>query len=715
MTVGLRPPDAPRAMPVQSFRQWVRPTRQPPHVPRILLRRILVLGGALALAGLATYEVFRVLVFRGLTGLELVLLILFATLVPWIALSLTNALAGAWAQLTTRKGKVEPAPTGPTPPLRELTALLIPTHNEEPARIVANIEAITTSLAETGELAHFHVVVLSDSTDADAWIAEEEAILHLRDRLDGAAWIFYRHRPKNVDLKAGNVADWVRRFGAPYAHFVVLDADSLMEGETLVRLAATMERQPHVGVIQTIPIVVGGVTLFARLQQFANRVYGPLIANGLAWWNGADGNYWGHNAIVRTVAFAEAAGLPHLKGPKPFGGHVLSHDFVEAALVRRGGWAVRLAPALSGSYEESPPSIVDLATRDRRWCQGNLQHLAVVTARGLRPVSRLHFVTGVFAYLASPLWLAFLVVGMLVSLQARFVTSEPVTSGFRLLGMPAQDFLRARRLFLIMMAVLLAPKFIALALLLTKRHLRRGCGGAARASVSVALESLTSALIAPIMMLVQSRAVTAVALGRDVGWKVQRRGGVISSREIIRRHLWHTVFGVTMALAAWLVSPSLFIWMIPIAIGLVLAIPISAVTAQPRAGRLAWRAGFFRTPEESMPPPVLATATSAMAAVPEGEAIARLAEDPRLFAVHRVDLPPPRHPGEPIDADLLVARVTLDEAASIDGALQNLTVHQKVVALNDLAALTCAVELRRLSLLGRHRPGSETAAARIGG
>ena len=565
-------------------------------------------------------------------------------------------------------------------------------------------------------MAHFHVVVLSDSTDADAWIAEEEAILHLRDRLVGASWIFYRHRPKNVDLKAGNVADWVRRFGAPYAHFVVLDADSLMEGETLVRLAAADGGQPHVGVIQTIPIVVGGVTLFARLQQFANRVYGPLIANGLAWWNGADGNYWGHNAIVRTVAFAEAAGLPHLKGPKPFGGHVLSHDFVEAALVRRGGWAVRLAPALSGSYEESPPSIVDLATRDRRWCQGNLQHLAVVTARGLRPVSRLHFVTGVFAYLASPLWLAFLVVGMLVSLQARFVTSEPVTSGFRLLGMPAQDFLRARRLFLIMMAVLLAPKFIALALLLTKRHLRRGCGGAARASVSVALESL------------DVRADRADHDARAVA-------GGDGRRARSRRRMEGSTPGRCDLTARNHPSP-------PVAHGVRChdgARRVARLTVvvhlddpdrhRPRAGdpdlsgdrpapcrasRRGAPASFAR-PRSRCRRRCCARATSAMAAVPEGEAIARLAEDPRLFDVHRVDLPPPRHPGEPIDADLLVARVTLDEAASIDGALQNLTVHQKVVALNDLAALTRAVELRRLSLLGRHRPGSETAAARIGG
>ena len=173
------------------------------------------------------------------------------------------------------------------------------------------------------------------------------------------------------------------RFGGAYAQFLILDADSLMTGETLVRLAGAMERHPDVGLIQTLPIITGAATLFARVQQFAGRVYGPLIAHGIAWWHGAEGNYWGHNAMIRTRAFAEQAGLPELAGRKPFGGPIMSHDFVEAALMRRGGWAVHMVPGVRGSYEEVPPTLTDLAVRDRRWCQGNLQHLAVLPTRGL--------------------------------------------------------------------------------------------------------------------------------------------------------------------------------------------------------------------------------------------------------------------------------------------------------------------------------------------
>jgi membrane glycosyltransferase len=286
----------------------------------------------------------------------------------------------------------------------------------------------------------------------------------------------------------------------------------------------------------------------------------------------------------------------------------MSHDVVEAALVRREGWAVHLAPALSGSYEESPQSLVDLATRDRRWCQGNLQHLALLRARGLRPISRLHFLIGIFTYLTSPLWLLFILTGVIASLQARYLPMQEGDAGFALFALPAQDHDRARRLFVVTMLLLVLPKFIALVVLLARRSTRCACGGVVAASASVAIETLVSALIAPVMMLVQSRAVASILGGSDAGWRAQRRDGAVAGREIVNRHLWHTAVGVTLGSAAWLVSPHLFFWMLPIVVGLVLAMGTSALTAQRRVGRMARRIGLFRTPEETAPPPVLAHA-----------------------------------------------------------------------------------------------------------
>src|SRR5262249_3693767 len=156
----------------------------------------------------------------------------------------------------------------------------------------------------------------------------ELQFLRLRERIGDHPRIFYRHRANNEGRKAGNIGEWVRHFGGAYEQMIVLDADSLMPSDTMVRLVAAMERHPNVGIIQTRPTIVGARTLFARMQQFAGRVYGPPIAYGLAWWFGAEGNYWGHNAVIRVEAFAAGAGLPPLRGPRPFGGTILSHDFV---------------------------------------------------------------------------------------------------------------------------------------------------------------------------------------------------------------------------------------------------------------------------------------------------------------------------------------------------------------------------------------------------
>ena len=295
---------------------------------------------------------------------------------------------------------------------------------------------------------------------------------------------------------------------------IILDADSLMTGDTIVRLVSAMERHPAVALIQTLPIVVNARTLFARLQQFSGRLYGPLIAAGIAWWHGSEGNYWGHNAIIRVRAFAQAAGLPSLKGRKPFGGHILSHDFVEAALLRRAGWAIRMVPALGGSFEECPPSLLDFAARDRRWCQGNLQHLAVLPARGLHWVSRLHLAMGIGSYLTAPLWLLFLVLGILTSLQAQFVRPEYFPKGFSLFPKwPAQDPVLAAWVFIGTMGLLIVPKLLACLVLEIRAQRRREFGGGLWVLAGVLIETVLSGLVAPVMMIFQSTAVGEIVLG----------------------------------------------------------------------------------------------------------------------------------------------------------------------------------------------------------
>ena len=691
------PPEAPLAMPVQSLRQGSRARPIGVALGAIAARRLFVFGIALALTVAAAYEMYLVLAVGGVTTLEWVILTLFVILFAWVALSFASMLGGIVALMT---GAIRPLDLGSDaapPALDKRTALLFPTYNEEPHRVLARVQAICESAAATGADG-FDVFILSDTTDPATFIAEEAAFLALRARLADTR-VFYRHRPKNDAKKSGNIAEWLQRFGGHYEHMIVLDADSLMTGDTLVRLAAAMEQNPHVGLIQTFPVMVNATTPFARVQQFAGRLYGPLIAYGLAWWHGADSNYWGHNAVIRTRAFAESAGLPVLTGPRPIGGHILSHDFVEAALMRRGGWGILMAPALPGSYEESPPSLTEYAARDRRWCQGNLQHMGVLPSRGLHWVTRMHLATGIGSYVAAPLWLLFLVTGILISLQAQFIRPEYFPKTFTLYPQwPAQDPVRAAYVFAGTMALLLVPKLIGYLAMLFDGSTRRGFGGAIRAFISMLVEVVISGLIAPVMMLIQSTSVLAILSGRDSGWQAQRRDdGTLPLRATMRRYGWHTTFGLLLGLAAYEVSYSLFAWMTPVIVGLILAIPLAQWSASPAAGRRLRALKLLLTPEEKDPPEILqranALATEFDSTDPRGP-LERLVSDPALLAAHRAMLPreAPRRTGE-IDVSRVVAFAKLEDCATLSEAAAVLTPRETMAALADARALDQLVAL----------------------
>ncbi|MBN8929037.1 MAG: glucan biosynthesis glucosyltransferase H [Rhodospirillales bacterium 69-11] len=691
------PDPAPLPMPTQSL--WHAPPRRGrlPSSPRAIgLRRFLVIGPAIALTAFGGEEMYRVLAVNGLTPLAVLMLALFLALFAWIALSFTSALAGFVSLVARRRSRLmrDAAPA-------TRTALLMPTYNESPHRVMAGLQAIAESLQATGAADRFDIFILSDTTNPDVWIEEEAAFLRLRGAMGDQPRIFYRRRAKNTARKAGNIADWVTRFGGAYPQFLILDADSVMAGDTLLQLVATMEAHPDVGLVQTLPIITGGSTFFARMQQFAGRVYGPLIAHGIAWWHGAEGNYWGHNALIRTQAFAENGGLPELRGRKPFGGHILSHDFVEAALIRRGGWAVHMLPALRGSYEESPPSLTDLAIRDRRWCQGNLQHAAVLPARGLHWVSRLHLLTGIGSYVTAPLWLAFLLCGILISLQARFITPDYFPAGKSLFPQwPVIDPVRAMWVFIGTMALLLIPKLLGTFAVLLRGPERRGCGGTIRLLASVILETIVAGLLAPVVMLTQSTDVIAILLGRDSGWNAQRRDdGSIPLRETARAYRRHTLLGLALAGIAWAVSPSLAIWMTPVILGLALAIPLAALTGQRKVGLALRRLGLLRIPEEMAPPPELARAMAlqrAEPASPELNGVQRLLADPALLAAHRAMLPPPRRPRvDPIEVTPLLARAKLAEAETLADGWAALTPAERAAALADAEALDRMVALAR--------------------
>jgi membrane glycosyltransferase len=703
MDIGLTfralPEEAPLAMPTQSLRQAPKRVRRFASSPRVVgLRRLLVIGGAIVITGFGAREMYRVLAVNGATPLAIFMLALFVALFAWIALSFTSAIAG-FISVMGRGGQRLRAPDA-LPSSR--TALLMPTYNESPTRIMAGLEAIDEELRNQRASDWFDIFILSDTTNPDAWIEEEKAFLALRERTNGAGRIFYRHRAKNTARKAGNIAEWVGRFGGAYPQFLILDADSVMRGDTLIALARAMEAHPDVGLIQTLPIITGGTTLFARMQQFAGRVYGPVIALGIAWWHGAEGNYWGHNALIRTKAFAEQAGLPELRGRKPFGGHIMSHDFIEAALMRRGGWAIHMMPGLEGSYEESPPSLMDLAVRDRRWCQGNLQHMAVLPARGLSWVSRMHLMTGIGSYITAPLWLLFLLSGVLIALQARFIPPDYFPSNGKSLfpQWPVIDPVRAMWVFIGTMGLLLVPKLLGMITVMVHRKLRRGCGGFLGLLFSLLLETLIAGLLAPVVMITQSIDVVAILLGRDSGWNAQRRDdGGVPLRDVIRLYRRHTILGILLGAGAWAVSPYLALWMLPVVLGLALAVPLASLTGRRSLGQRLRRVGLLRIPEEMQPPEVLQRAATLYRQTQDAPAVdgaLSLLEDPALLAAHRQMLPPGRRPGiDPLNVPLLTGSAKLAETDSVQTVWPTLNPAERVAILSDEAALTQLAALHR--------------------
>jgi len=678
-----------------DFRSW-KPDRQRRRIPRREAsqewRRLVMFAGALGLISWAVWQMYLVLAVGGVTPLEWAVLVLFSFNFAWIGFSFVSATAGFIAvivmRLTRRKTLAGHA-------LTTRTAVIVPMYKESPERVFSVIEASIGEIDAAGEGHSFDFFILSDTTDAEHALVEESAFLKLRERLSDAAPVYYRRRRHNEARKVGNIADFCTRWGGAYDFMLVLDADSTMTAQTMITLARRMEDDPGLGLLQTIPMIINAETLFGRIQQFAARAYGSVVGAGLAWWSQNEGNYWGHNAIIRIRAFMQSAGLSELRGRPPFGGAILSHDFVEAALLRRAGWKVRTAIDLNGSYEECPPSLLDLALRDRRWCQGNLQHSRLVTAKGLHWVSRMHFISGIMSYLASPLWLLLIMSGFALALQAQFVRPEYFPDYFTFFPQwPIIDPARALALFFSTMGVLLMPKFYGYFLLLFDKKWRNKAGGVVHGAISVVMEILLSALIAPIMMLIQTGAVFGVLGGRDSGWKPHRReGGGIPFSDIARRHARHVVFGLVLTAGSFAVSPYLAAWMSPTLLGLLLAIFLSAWTASPAAGRCAKRLGLFLTPEEAEPPSVAIRAkhvrTAYTEATTHATSLEQLASNAEARASHLALIESEQKPTKGrFDVPEVMAAAKIGESASVGEAIGLLTPVERQALINSRKLIT---------------------------
>lgn len=584
---------------------------------------------------------------NGITPQEIVLLVLYTLLILWVSTSFWTATLGFWCLLRggDKRSISRLPPNVPPTPDREpaLTALVMPIYNEDPVRVFAGLRAIYQSLRETGRADGFELFILSDTRDPDIWMQEEVNWYRMCRDFNAHGKIFYRNREKNIARKSGNIEDFCRRWGGRYRYMIVLDADSLMAGETLTRMVDLMEAHPRVALIQSPPLPVNHKSLFARILQFASSLYSDIYIAGINFWQLSGSNYWGHNAIIRMQPFIEHCGLPKLPGREPFGGEILSHDFVEATLLREAGWEVWLAADLKGSYEELPPTLIDYAKRDRRWCQGNLQHLRMVFARGFSGLSRLYFLMGIMSYLSSPLWFLFLVLtGFEAYVQSQ--TMPVYFFGDNIFPVwPESYAVEMTTVLLVTLAMLFLPKLWSFLLLLTRPRMLKSYGGMIRAALSVFLESVFSMLTAPILMLYQSKFVVAILLRRSVGWPPQNRGDHrLSLKEATLAHGGQTLTGLGAGWLSYEYMPDFFLWLVPVLAGLVLAVPISILSSSTKVGLLARKLGFFMTPEEYRAPRVVELLHENLAkaeqSVAQAEGELNVA-DPGTYSLHLALLP----------------------------------------------------------------------------
>ncbi len=563
--------------------------RLPPLDSRTVFYRIATLAFAAAAATIATVLMVDATIQDGVDIWDVLRGFLILITTAWLAWGAAQACLGLGAR---RRPLPNPELTLPAP----ATVVLVPICNEDPVSTFARIAAMDRSLIAANMPAD--IAILSDTRDPENAAIEEQVYLRLLEETLGRGRIFYRRRTDNRGRKAGNIEDFIRKSGGAYELAVILDADSLMEGATIRRMVARMQADTDIGLLQTLPKIVNGNSFFGRAMQFAASFHSPIFSRGLARMQGSTGPFWGHNAIIRVKAFAESCGLPELAGPPPFGGHILSHDYVEAALLARNGWKVLVDETIEGSFEEGPENILSYARRDRRWCQGNLQHSRLILAPGLAGWSRFVFLQGIFAYIVSLIWACFLVASVLATIMAPLPDYFP--EPYQLFPVFPDDRTKEiTALFLGIVGLLIVPKFLILTAVVREKRIE-GFGGTVRAAFSVATEILLSSFLAPLMLMYQSRAVVQVLLGKDGGWPANQRGeGKLSLWQGIGAGMWITGTGAIALTVVHYIAPDLTLWLLPVCVPMLLAPALIAITSRPLTHAL------FVTPEERVPSPVV--------------------------------------------------------------------------------------------------------------
>jgi membrane glycosyltransferase len=552
----------------------------------------LVIATIAVVLGLTAY----VLSGDGLDSLDLLILVLFAATLPWSVIGFWNATIGFLIMRFARDpiAAVLPAArkVSGKEPITASTAILLCIRNEVPERVIRNLEPMMADLVTAGVGERFHVYVLSDTADATIAGQEDASFAALAKQWDGRLALTYRRRADNAGFKAGNVRDFCERWGDRHDLAVTLDADSFMPAAAILRLVRIMQADAGIGILQGLVVGLPSTSAFARIFQFGMRLGMRSWTIGSAWWQGDCGPYWGHNAAVRLKPFIAHCRLPEIERRGPLGGPILSHDHIEAVLMRRAGYEVRALPEEELGWEENPPTLLEFIRRDLRWCQGNMQYWPFLRLPGLAPVSRFQIAFALIWFLASPAWIGLLLVS---------------TAAVALKG-PAH-FVRPGAGYLLLAVVIVmwfAPKLATVIDVLSRPAVRRAFGGTARFLASVAVETVFFLLLSPIMWVGHTLFLGGLLFGRTIGWIGQTRDDHAVPLALAVHNLWpQALLGISTVGVLAFTAPSAIPYALFIAGGPLVAIPLAVITALPATGRLLLRLGIGRLPEETAPSPEL--------------------------------------------------------------------------------------------------------------
>ncbi|MDF7666256.1 glucans biosynthesis glucosyltransferase MdoH [Orbaceae bacterium ESL0727] len=536
--------------------------------------------------------------------IQAIIIALFAILFCWISIGFWTSIMGLILTVMGKDRYTIPIPQDPAAHIdgAHRTALVMPICNEDVARVFAGLRATYQSLVETGHAQCCDFYILSDTNDPDLYVNELKAWADFNaEKEHNGCNIFYRHRKRRVKRKSGNIDDFCRRWGNQYEYMMILDADSIMTGDCILKMIAMMEMTPTAGILQSPPKSVRMTTLYGRIQQFANQIYSDIFCSGTHFWQLDAAQYWGHNAMIRLKPFIEHCLLsPLYKRKNPI--HILSHDLVEATLMRRAGYGVWIAYNMNGSYEELPGNMIEDLKRDNRWCMGNLLNLHLIFKSGITLTHRVMFITSGMAYISSLLWLIFLIFSTLLLLV--FNVSEP------------QYFLRpnqfypvwprwnehlAMQLLSTTLVLLFAPKVFSYAIILARTG-AKDVGGVFKLTLSILIEMIWSMILAPIRMIFHSKFVIKVWLGSKIQWKSPSR----SDDALTWGESFYFCWTLSLLGILWLVviiwmNPQFTYWYIAILVPLTISPLVIRVSGLTSLGMAAKKKGLFLTPEETHP------------------------------------------------------------------------------------------------------------------